>query len=154
MPSPQVSRRAVARGVAWTVPVAAVSVAAPAFALSGPAPTAVITSICTCTSNAQGRKYRISVTFTNTIAQSFYISAMSVATGNISTLGVTPATTFTISAVPGPTVKTFDFTRTNSSSALPLTFTFTAKNNSNNVTTIRTTPQFNTASTACATGLC
>lgn len=154
MSSPQVSRRAVARGVAWTVPIAAVSVAAPAFAVSGPAPTAVITSICTCTSNGQGRKYRISVTFTNTIAQSFDISTMSVTSGNLSGLAVVPAATFTLSAVPGATVKTFDFLRTNSSSALPLTFTFTAKNNSNSVTTIRTTPQFNTASTACATGLC
>ncbi len=152
MSSPQVTRRAVARGVAWTVPIAAVSVAAPAFAVSGPAPTAVITSLCNCTSN--GRKYRITVTFTNTIAQSFDISTMSVASGNNPTLAVVPAGTFTLSAVPGATVVTFDFTRTNNSSVLPLTFTFTATNNSNSVATIRTTPVYNSASASCGAGVC
>ncbi len=152
MSTPQVTRRAVARGVAWTVPIAAVSVAAPAFAVSGPAPTAVISTLCSCTSNS--RKYRISVTFTNTIAQSFDISTMSVTSGNNSGLVVVPAATFTLSNVVGPTVKTFDFTRTNNSSPLSVTFKFTAKNNSNAVTTIRTTPQYNTASASCGAGVC
>ena len=68
MSAPQVSRRSVARGAAWSVPLVAVGVAAPAFAASGspfrrsPAcPAAAAAAL----EAVQYKPFRLNVTFTN-----------------------------------------------------------------------------------------
>ncbi|MEO6512341.1 MAG: hypothetical protein ABIO16_15190 [Nocardioides sp.] len=142
MSTKQVSRRAVARGIAWTVPVAAVSVAAPAFAFSDPGPSAVLDTLCAC----GGRQYRIQVTFTNAVATTFDLSALSVAIGNQTGLAVNP-TTASVSAGPGTTVLSFSFTRSNNGGFTQVSFTYTATNTS---TSQASAPQTITLTTASA----
>ena len=128
MSSSHVSRRSVARGAAWAAPAVAIGVAAPSYAASAAAPTAVIDSLCACGSG--GRKYRISVTFTNPVGSAFNLSNMSVAIGNQTGLAVTPSTAV-VGAGPGTTTLQFGFTRGNLGGFTSVSFTYTATNASN-----------------------
>jgi len=76
MSSPQVSRRSVARGAAWSVPLVAVTVAAPAFAASpGTLPTVTAITGCQCgNGGAQKKPYRLDVTITNNLGTSVTIT--------------------------------------------------------------------------------
>ena len=87
MPSAHVSRRTVARGVAWSVPVVAVGVAVPAFAVSPVAsPTADVGDSCKC-AGAGANNYDFKTVLTFTGSGTTY----PVAVGNISTSGTVQA---------------------------------------------------------------
>src|SRR6188472_4760983 len=77
MSAPQVSRRSVARGAAWSVPLVAVGVAAPAFAASpGLGPTVTAMSGCRCgVGGGPVKPYRFDVTFNNATPSTFAITA-------------------------------------------------------------------------------
>ena len=76
MSAPQVSRRSVARGAAWSVPLVAVGVAAPAFAASpGTLPTVTGLDGCQCgNGGAKNKPYRLNVTITNNLSTSVTIT--------------------------------------------------------------------------------
>jgi hypothetical protein len=125
MSSDLVSRRAVTRGVAWTVPLVAVGVAAPAFAASSAFPSPAATSLCSCAAN---KRYRLNLNFSNDGTDSFTLSAMSVDIGNETGLPVTPITA-TVVAGPGTTSLGFVFNRGNNGPFTSVTLTYTATNN-------------------------
>ena len=67
MLSSHVSRRTVARGAAWSVPLVAVSITAPAFAASITRVTATGITVCQCAGGGV-KRYQVTVTFTNSTA--------------------------------------------------------------------------------------
>lgn len=131
MSSEHVSRRALTRGVAWTMPVVAVGVAAPAFAASGSALSATITG-CRCPGTQ--KRYRLNVTFVNTTTSYFLISSVSVAVAGDTVTNLSPGFTL-IGPGPGSTVRTFAFTRGKDSSPSTVTFAYNAINLSTGVST-------------------
>ena len=127
----RVSRRSVARGAAWSVPLVAVSVAAPAFAASvGSA--AVVTGLSGCRCGTGGgttKPYRLDIAFTNGSASTFSISNVTI---NVSgTMGdsvtLLPGQTNTI---PAGTTKTlrYRFTRGSNPTSDTVTVTYTRTN--------------------------
>ena len=132
MSSHQVSRRTLARGAAWTVPVVAIAVAAPAFAAS-PTYTPTLTLMAGCRCGVGGgpvKPYRIDVTFTNTGGDTFAVTNPDVIiTGVDATnelLQVTPAQTNTLPT--GIKKLTYTFTRGNNPSSDTVTFEYTITN--------------------------
>jgi hypothetical protein len=142
MPS-HVSRRTVARGAAWSIPVAAVSVAAPAFAVS-PAQAATITSVTVCQCQGQGtKKYKLTATFTNTSTHTFSLSGV-VITEASNTLSNQTPTTGSLAAGPGTTDLTFYFNRQSNGTNGTYTIQYTLKDTTANFT--YPTTSFTTAS--------
>jgi hypothetical protein len=112
MPS-HVSRRTVARGAAWSVPIAAISVAAPAFALS-PANAATVTGVTVCQCAGQGtKKYKLTATFTNTSNHTFTVTDVVITEASNTLSNQTPnsSATLNIAAGPGSTPLSFYFNR-------------------------------------------
>ncbi len=67
MSAQHVSRRSVARGAAWSVPVLAVAVAAPAYAASAGAPPSALSKSCKCAgSGPNNYDFKTVVSFTGT----------------------------------------------------------------------------------------
>ena len=123
MSSPQVSRRTVARGAAWAAPIAAVGVAAPAFAVSAAPPAKVITSLCGCGSGIN-RVFKVTATFTgSTVA--FNLTNITAAIGNQTGIGVSPSS-LAVPAGPGTTTQTFTFVRNNNGTFTSVTLDYTA----------------------------
>jgi hypothetical protein len=134
MSSHQVSRRTLARGAAWTVPIVAVAVSAPAFAASpGSAPQVSILGGCRCgTGGGTTKPYRLDVTFTNATSSTFTITNPTItvsgtAGNNVTLLATTPAQTNQVP--PGTKVLRYRFTRGSNPASDSVTFTWTATNN-------------------------
>ena len=134
MSTHQVSRRSVARGAAWTVPIVAVAVSAPAFAASaGSAPQVSILGGCRCgTGGGTVKPYRLDVTFTNSTIWTFTITNPTITvSGNpgndVTLLTTVPAQTNQVP--PGTKVLRYRFTRGSNPSTDSVTFTWTATNN-------------------------
>src|SRR5689334_20899470 len=109
MSAPQVSRRSVARGAAWSVPLVAVGVAAPAFAASGSRVDATTITVCQCAGGGV-KRYQVSVTFTNSSASPVNLTGIQILEGGVA-VPTQNTTTGTVNAGPNPTVLTFYITR-------------------------------------------
>jgi hypothetical protein len=142
MSSPQVSRRTLARGAAWTVPVVAIAVAAPAFAASPSyVPTLTLMAGCRCgVGGGPVKTNRIDVTFTNTSGDTFAVTNPDVIIIGVDAanelLQVTPAQTNTV-----PTgIKTlkYTFTRGNNPSSDTVTFKYTITNQTTSLSSEQT----------------
>ncbi len=132
-----VSRRAVTRGAAWTMPIVAVSVAAPAFAASlGSSPLVTALGGCRCgTGGGPTKPYRLDVTFSNTTGTDFTVSnptivVSGVAGGNVTLLPTTPPQTTVVP--PGNKVISYRFTRGNNSTSDSVQFGWTATDTATN----------------------
>jgi len=129
--SQQVSRRAVARGAAWTVPLVAVAVAAPAFAVSaGTGATVSVLGGCRCgVGGGPLKTYRLDVTFTNPTSDTFTITNPDVTIAGDFAIGETLQPTSppqTGMVQPGGGVLSYTFTRGGNPSADFVTFTYTS----------------------------
>jgi hypothetical protein len=150
MSSDLVSRRAVARGAAWTVPLVAIAVAAPAFAVSpgGPPVGSLVTS-CRCIGN--GDFYRLNVSFTNTGTDTYTVTGTSLTSTNSGT------TTYVVQQVqvpPGTSVQVFQFLRSNNTSTIQVSFTYTTTNNTTSVTDPAVTISDSVPFPNCGPGIC
>jgi hypothetical protein len=124
MSAPQVSRRTVARGAAWSVPLVAVGVAAPAFAASGS--TVNVTSLTVCQCVGQGtKKYALTVTFSNSTASSVNLTDV-VVTESSNTIMNQNSTVGTVDAGPTTTALTFYFNRQSNGANGTFTITYNA----------------------------
>ena len=140
MSSHQVSRRSVARGAAWSVPLVAVGVAAPAFAASpGLRPTVTALGGCRCgVGGGPVKPYRLDVTFDNATTATFAITAPDVvlvgdfATGEQLQM-TTPAQTGEVP--PGTTTLRYTFNRGGNPSADAVTFNYISTNTTTHVAT-------------------
>ena len=140
MPSSHVSRRTVARGAAWSVPIVAVAVAAPAFAVS-PASLPRVTSLtgCQCgTGGGSAKPYRLNVEFTNNLNTAFTITNPIITIPNDTAANVqlqsSPAQT---NSIPANTTKTlrYVFTRgNNGGTQVAFSYTVTGVFGTQNVT--------------------
>ena len=130
--SSYVSRRTVARGAAWSVPIAAVSVAAPAFAASYRAPGSSANVACKCPGGGSPYTYNLQVTFTTpgTDSYSFHIDSFLVdGAAPASFLGPTDV------ALPaGEGSPAFRFRLTNSNGTHTVQIKYTPKNTTTNET--------------------
>ena len=140
MSAPQVSRRSVARGAAWSVPLVAVGVAAPAFAASqGLGPTVTAMSGCRCgVGGGPVKPYRFDVTFNNATTSTFAITAPDVVlVGDFATgeqlQTTTPAQTNEIP--PGSKTLHYTFNRGGNPSADLVTFNYVWTNTTTNLAT-------------------
>ena len=138
MSSHQVSRRTLARGAAWTVPMVAVAVAAPAYAAS-PTYTPALALMGGCRCGVGGgpvKPYRFDVTFTNTSSDTFAVTNPDIIIVGVDAtneaLQVTPAQTNTIPPGVTKTLR-YTFTRGNNPSTDTVTFTFTITNQTTTV---------------------
>jgi len=141
MSAQQVSRRSVARGAAWSVPLVAVGVAAPAFAASpGTGATVTVLGGCRCgTGGGTTKPYRLDVTFTNSSTFTFAITnptiTVSGTAGDDVDLQTSPAQTNLIPPGPPDKVLRYTFTRGSNPSADQVIFTYTSTNTTTNVAT-------------------
>jgi hypothetical protein len=141
MSAPQVSRRSVARGAAWSVPLVAVGVAAPAFAASpGAGATVTVLGGCRCgTGGGTTKPYRLDVTFTNSSTFTFEITdptiTVSGTAGDGVALQTSPAQSNLVPPSPPDTVLRYTFTRGSNPTSDQVTFTYTSRNTTTNVTT-------------------
>jgi hypothetical protein len=132
-----VSRRAVARGAAWTVPLVAIGVAAPAFASSpGVLAPGELAPSCRCIGN--GDFYHLNISFTNTSSDSFTIDGTDLTS---STNGVTTYVGTQPQVVPANStvILTFRFTRSSNPAKVQITFKYTVTNNTTLVTSAEQT---------------
>jgi hypothetical protein len=109
MPAQQVSRRSVARGAAWSVPLVVVGVAAPAFAASAATPTAVPGASCKCPgSGGNNFNFKAVLAFTTPGNDSWMIHVLSWTFDN-ATVPTNPADT-TLTGGEGNVVLMFNVT--------------------------------------------
>jgi hypothetical protein len=137
MSSQHVSRRAVARGAAWSVPLVAVGVAAPAFASSpGSAPSVTLLAGCRCgTGGGPIKPYRLDVTFNNATADTFTVTNVGIDVSG------TPANNVALQAFPpqtndippGNKTLRYTFLRGSNPASDLVTFTYTYTNTTTNV---------------------
>jgi hypothetical protein len=132
MSSLQVSRRTLARGAAWTVPIVAVAVSAPAFAASaGTTPQVTALGGCRCgTGGGTTKPYRLDVSFSNTTSSSFTITDPTITVSgtpgdNVTLLTTAPPQTNVIAAN-STKVLQYRFTRGSNPTSDTLVFTWTA----------------------------
>jgi hypothetical protein len=128
MSSELVTRRAVTRGVAWTVPLVAVGVAAPAFAASpgGSISAGTVAPSCRCIGN--GDFYHLNISFTNTSSTAFTINGTSLTSssnGTTTYVGTQPQVVPAFSTV----ILTFRFKRSSNPAKVQITFKYTVTNN-------------------------
>jgi hypothetical protein len=132
MSSHQLSRRAVARGAAWSVPLVAVGVAAPAFAASVPGPSGADPGkSCKCPGGGSPWTYNLNVHFTapGTDSFSFVVDSFLV-DGAAPTSYVEPIGTTALPGGEGTVL--FRFRSTNSSSTHTVQITYTPTNTTTN----------------------
>jgi hypothetical protein len=131
MEDSRVGRRTVARGALWSMPVVAVSVAAPAFAVSPTIPLAAFSeSSCRCVDE---KLYKLDITFTNNTGSTFLITGTSL-TATLRAITFPPGQFANVA--PGTSTATFHFTNSNNASVLQLAFMYTVRD----VTTGLVTP--------------
>ena len=127
--SSQVSRRTIARGAAWSVPVALVAVAAPAYAASFHPPGSSANNGCKCPGGGSPYTYNINVVFTTPGTDSY--------TFHVDSFKVDGAALVAPSVFLGPNDVTlpggegsalFRFRSTNSSSTHTIEITYTPQN--------------------------
>jgi len=124
MSSPQVSRRSVARGAAWSVPLVAVGVAAPAFAASTSFGTGVFsTQSCRCGGSGAIFSYRLNILFPNQSSTSYTVNAVSIASTDGPIVLFPAGQTATVA--PGGQTVLFRFRRTSNTASVQVTFTYT-----------------------------
>jgi hypothetical protein len=150
MSSDLVSRRAVTRGAAWTVPLVAVAVAAPAFAASGSLGVGTFTTSCKCM-GPMGF-FRLSVSFNNTTGTTYTINGTALTS---STAGGT--VTFvpqSVSVAPGTQVVVFEFKRTgpNPPGGLQISLTYNTTPTTGSPVTVNSTS--NVIFPNCGSGVC
>lgn len=135
-----VSRRTIARGMAWSVPAVAVASAAPAFAASGGGPVISISAACKIPGNSCGRDlkfgYAFSSTVTNPTNKTIYICAVTITNvvgTDLQFALSSPA--LPIAVAPGATISvTFFATSTNSANtpfSADLNFSYSHVNSTN-----------------------
>jgi len=124
MSAPQVSRRSVARGAAWSVPLVAVGVAAPAFAASGATVRATAIAVCQCTGQGT-KKYALTVTFTNSTASLVNLTNVVISESS-NTIMNQNSTIGAVSAGPATTALTFYFNRQSNGANGTFTITYNA----------------------------
>ncbi len=149
--SPLVSRRTVARGVAWSVPVVAVSVAAPAFAVSpAQAPPVASVSVCQC-QGQNTKKYQLTLTFSTTSTHTFSISNVSIVESGKAVGMLT--TSSSVAAPPSARTASVNFTRGSNGSTDSYTVQYTLKDDTADFTyaaTSYTTPGAISTTVSCA----
>ena len=123
MSAPQVSRRSVTRGAAWSVPLVAVGVAAPAFATSASQVAVTAVTVCQCAGGVI-KKYALTVTFTNSTNLPVTLDSVAISEAGIPVVNQTP-TTGEVAAGPPTTQLTFSFNRLSNASTGTFTVTFT-----------------------------
>jgi hypothetical protein len=124
MSAPQVSRRSVARGAAWSVPLVAVGVAAPAFAASGS--TVNVTSLTVCQCVGQGtKKYALTVTFSNSTATPVTLSDIVVSEVGNTISNQSPAPSTAVDVTAPTTTVTYYFNRQNNGASGTFSIAFT-----------------------------
>jgi hypothetical protein len=148
MSSPQVSRRSVARGAAWSVPLVAVTVAAPAFASSGSS--VQVTSITVCQCEGQGTKrYALTVTFDKTTAGPITVTNVVITESGNTIENQTPSTA-SLGAGLGAKTSTFSFNRQSNGANGTFTVTYDAPGFTGlTYTTPGAIPATTTCTTAC-----
>jgi hypothetical protein len=133
MSSQQVSRRSIARGAAWSVPIVAIGVAAPAFAASASSP--VITTAaksCKCPGGGSPWTFNLNVAITTPGADSYTIAITNFKVdegSNPTQTGVTylgPSTVVLPGGEGDPVLLRFRLT--NSASTHTVSFTYTPTN--------------------------
>jgi hypothetical protein len=117
MSAPQVSRRSVARGAAWSVPLVAVGVAAPAFAASGSTVAVTAVAVCQCAGGGE-KKYAITVTFSNSTTNAVNLTGIQILEGGLPV----PSQNVTIGTVNGGSAPTLTFYVTRQSNGATGTF--------------------------------
>ena len=151
MSAPQVSRRSVARGAAWSIPLVAVSVAAPAFAASGGPANVTSITVCQCAGGSD-KQYRVTVTFSNASTDQYDLTNVVITEGGVPVVTQTPSTG---TVAPGPTsIVTFVVRRQSNGSTgtFGISYTATKHNTTTSFTGSFTTPGAINATNACATG--
>ena len=124
MSAQQVSRRSVARGAAWSVPLVALSVAAPAFAASGATVRATSITVCQCTGQGT-KKYALTVTFTNSTTSLVNLTNV-VITESSNTIQNQDSTAGIVNAGPATTDVTYYFNRQSNGANGTFTITYNA----------------------------
>jgi hypothetical protein len=128
MQTHQVSRRAVARGIAWTVPVVAISVAAPAYAASAPTPVAAATNgSCKCPGGNAPFIFKTEVTFSTTGNDTWSIAVSSILFDGAAPTSFTPDTA-TLPGGEGTVLFVLRNPTNNSASTHDVVLTYTATN--------------------------
>ena len=121
MSAPQVSRRSVARGAAWSVPLVAVGVAAPAFAASGAKVRVTAVTVCQCAGGGT-KRYALTATFVNSTASPITLNSVVITEASNTIQNQTPLSTV---VAPGTSMVTFYFNRQNNAASGTFTVTFT-----------------------------
>ena len=132
MSAPHVSRRSVARGAAWSVPLVAVGVTAPAFAASVPSPGGSDPGkSCKCPGGGSPYTYNLNVLFTTPGTDSFtFVVDSFLVDGAAPTVYVEP--TGTVSLPGGEGTVLFRFRSTNSNSTHTVQIKYTPTNTTTN----------------------
>ncbi len=155
MSAQQVSRRSVARGAAWSVPLVAVGVAAPAFAVSpGSRPTLSAVAGCRCGNGGGSNKpYRLDVTFVNNLGTSFTITNPAIILPSDTAAGVAlQASPPQTNVIPANTTKTLRYTFTrgnNGGTQVGFNYTITDVNGSTDVVGALMTITWGMCTSAC-----
>jgi hypothetical protein len=128
----QLSRRTVTRGVAWSLPVVAVGIAAPAFAVSGPAPVAAdAQGSCKCPGGNAPYIFKSLLSFTAPAGSSWTLSFQAVLFDGTAPTSFTPSTAI-IPAIGGNVQFVLQNPLNNSANSHDVTITYTAQNNTTN----------------------
>jgi hypothetical protein len=148
----RVSRRTVTRGVAWSVPAVAVSVAAPAFAASTAAVQVASLTVCQCAGGGE-KKYVVTATFNKTDTAQFDLTNVLITEGGLP-VKTQNTTTATIPAGAGPSSVTFVITRQSNGATGTFGVSYTAENHTTHasVNDSYTTPGAIPATDTCLSG--
>ena len=131
MSSDLVSRRAVTRGAAWTVPLVVIGVAAPAFAASQAPATVDPETSCKCPGAGSPYTYHLDVNFTTPTTDTWTITLTSLLLDG--TISPTPVL-YSGNFINGAGTITFKFATTNSKSGYDVTISYTATDTTTNET--------------------
>jgi len=147
MSSPQVSRRSVARGAAWSVPLVAVGVAAPAFAASGSAVNVASLEVCQCVGQGT-KKYALTVTFSNSTSTPVTLSNVVVSEAGNAISNQSPPASTTVVVAGATTTVIYYFNRQSNGATGTFAIAFTPGSQPRQT---YTTPTAISATNDCAT---
>lgn len=121
--SQPVHRRTIARGVAWTIPLVAVAVAAPAFAASRPPGATDPGTSCKCPGNGSPYTYHLDLAFTTGTTDNWTITLT-----NVTLAGELPPTPvlYSGSFIGGAGTIPFKFSGSKSAAKYTVTISYTA----------------------------
>jgi hypothetical protein len=135
MQTQRISRRAVTRGIAWSVPVVAVSVAVPAYAASVPTPLAAATTgSCKCPGGNAPYIFKVEVSFSTTGSDNWSINVASILFDGNAPSGFTPNSA-TLPGGEGTVLFVLQNPTNNSSSTHDVVLTYSATNTTMSQTT-------------------